>query len=299
MFLQRSKMRAFKDKSMKSLFLIGGIGTILILLLICFFLFTETADFFKTQSLFGFLTGLEWKPASSSRQFGLIPLLFGSMIVTFGAIVLSVPIGILSAVYIAEIANKKTAEILKVVVELLAGIPSVVLGFFGLVLFVPYIQRMFDLTTGQTALTGSIILAIMALPTIISVSEDAISSVPSALKQGSYALGSNHWQTIYRVVIPAAFSGISAAVILGIGRAIGETMAVMMVTGNMAIIPWSNPFFSSVRTITATIALEMGEVAKGTEHYYALFAIGVVLFFMTFCVNLIADAIKRKHRLEA
>ena len=299
MMFQRNKMRAFTDKSMKSLFLIGGIGTILILLLICFFLFTEAADFLKTQSLLGFLTGSEWKPGSSQSLFGLLPLLFGSIIVTFGAIVISVPIGILSAIYIAELAGKKTAEILKAVVELLAGIPSVVLGFFGLVLFVPYIQRMFDLTTGQTALTGSIILAIMALPTIVSVSEDAISSVPSPLKQGSYALGSNHWQTIYKVIVPAAFSGISAAIILGIGRAIGETMAVMMVTGNMAIIPWSNPIFSSVRTITATIALEMGEVAKGTEHYYALFAVGVVLFIITFGVNLIADAIKRKHRLEA
>jgi phosphate transport system permease protein len=292
-------MRAFQDKSMKSLFLIGGIGTILILLLICLFLFMETTDFFKTQSLLGFLTGTEWRPSSSPKQFGLIPLLFGSVVVTFGAIVISVPIGILSALYIAEIASKKTAEILKVIVELLAGIPSIVLGFFGLVLLVPHIQRIFDLTTGQTALTGSIILAIMALPTIISVSEDAISSVPSPLKQGSYALGSNQWQTMYKVIIPSAFSGISAAVILGIGRAIGETMAVMMVTGNMAIIPWSDPFFSSVRTITATIALEMGEVAKGTEHYYALFAVGVVLFIITLSVNLIADAIKRKHRLEA
>ena len=299
MMFQRNKMRAFSDKSMKSLFLIGGIGTILILLLICFFLFTEAADFLKTQSLFGFLAGTEWKPGSSQSQFGLVPLFFGSIIVTFGAIVISVPIGILSAIYIAELAGKKTAEVLKIIVELLAGIPSVVLGFFGLVLFVPYIQRMFDLTTGQTALTGSIILAIMALPTIVSVSEDAISSVPSALKHGSYALGSNHWQTIYRVIVPAAFSGISAAVILGIGRAIGETMAVMMVTGNMAIIPWSNPFFSPVRTITATIALEMGEVSKGTEHYYALFAVGVVLFITTFGVNLIADIIKRRHRLEA
>ena len=296
---QRNNMRNFKDKSMKALFLIGGIGTILILLLICVFLFSETADFFKTQSLMGFLTGTEWKPSSSPKLFGLIPLLFGSLIVTFGAIVISVPIGILSAIYIAELASKKTAEILKIFVELLAGIPSVVLGFFGLVLFVPHIQRLFDLTTGQTALTGSVILAIMALPTIISVSEDAISSVPAPLKQGSYALGSNQWQTIYKVIIPSAISGISAAVILGIGRAIGETMAVMMVTGNMAIIPWSNPFFSSVRTITATIALEMGEVAKGTEHYYALFAIGVVLFLITLFVNLIADAIKRKHRMEA
>jgi len=291
----KRNMRNFNEKTMKFLFFIGGIGTILILLLICFFLLAETANFLKTYPIWDFLTGTEWKPDEASRKFGLLPLLAGTFITTFGAVLLAVPIGILSAVYIAELAGPKTAEILKPAVELLAGIPSVVLGFFGLVLLVPTFQSAFDLTTGQTALTGSIILAIMALPTIISVSEDAISSVPASLKQGSFALGSNHWQTIYKVTIPAALSGISAAVILGVGRAIGETMAVMMVTGNMAIIPWSEPFLSSVRTITATIALEMGEVAQGTEHYYALFTIGAVLFLLTIIINGIADAVKRKH----
>lgn len=284
---------------MKSLFLIGGIGTILILLLICLFLFAEAVGFFKTYDVLDFLTGTAWKPGSVPELFGLLPLLYGTVIVTAGAIILSVPVGILSAVYIAELAGPKTAEFLKPAVELLSGIPSVVLGFVGLVLLVPFIQETFDLTTGQTALTGSIILAVMALPTIISVSEDAISTVPPALRNGSFALGANHWQTIYKVILPAAFSGISAAVILGIGRAVGETMAVMMVTGNMAIIPGADAFLSSVRTITATIALEMGEVAKGTEHYYALFAVGAVLFIMTLGINLIADAVKRKHKLEA
>ncbi|MCL2549479.1 MAG: phosphate ABC transporter permease subunit PstC [Methanimicrococcus sp.] len=283
---------------MKSLFFIGGIGTILILLLICVFLFSEASNFFKTYGLIDFLAGSAWKPGMHPELFGLLPLLFGTAAVTLGAIILAVPIGILSAIYIAELAGPKTAEILKPSVELLAGIPSVVLGFLGMALLVPIIQRTFDLTTGQTALTGSVILGIMALPTIISVSEDAISSVPLPLRNGSFALGANHWQTIYKVVIPAAFSGISASVILGMGRAIGETMAVMMVTGNMAIIPGSDVFLSSVRTITATIALEMGEVARGTEHYYALFAVGVILFIMTFCINLIADAVKRRHQLE-
>lgn len=292
------KVRDFKETSMKSLFLIGGIGTILILLLICFFLFAEAFRFFGTYGVFDFLTGTAWRPGATPELFGLLPLLAGTVIVTVGAIALAVPVGILSAVYISEIAGPKTAEILKPVVELLAGIPSVVLGFFGLVLLVPRIQDVFGLTTGQTALTGSLILAVMALPTIISVSEDAISSVPNALKQASFALGSNHWQTIYKVILPAAFSGISAAVILGIGRAVGETMAVMMVTGNMAIIPGSDMFLSSVRTITATIALEMGEVAQGTTHYYALFTIGAVLFIMTIGINWIADTIKRKHALE-
>lgn len=297
--MTKHTLRDFKEKSMKSLFLIGGIGTILILLLICLFLFAESFKFFKTYGFFEFLAGMEWKPGANPEKFGLLPLLAGTGIVTVGAIILAVPVGILSAIYIAELAGPKTAEILKPAVELLAGIPSVVLGFFGMVLLVPRLQSLFDLTTGQTALTGSVILAIMALPTIISVSEDAISAVPSALKQGSFALGSNHWQTIYKVILPASVSGISAAVILGVGRAIGETMAVMMVTGNMAIIPGSDIFLSSVRTITATIALEMGEVAKGTEHYYALFTIGAVLFIMTIGINLIAEAVKRKHGAEA
>jgi phosphate transport system permease protein len=283
---------------MKFLFYIGGIGTILILLLICAFLFVEASNFFRTYSVFEFFFGTEWRPGASPERFGLLPLIAGTITVTIGAIIIAVPIGVLGAIYIAELAGPKTAEILKPAIEMLAGIPSVVLGFFGMVMLVPQMQAIFDLTTGQVALTGSIILAIMALPTIISVSEDAISSVPSALKQGSYALGSNHWQTIYKVILPAAISGISAAIILGIGRAIGETMAVMMVTGNMAIIPGSELFLSSVRTITATIALEMGEVARGTEHYYALFAIGAILFVMTVGANLIAESIKRKHSHE-
>jgi phosphate ABC transporter, permease protein PstC len=288
-------MRNFKENFMKFLFLVGGIGTILILLLICFFLLTEASTLFKTYPWLDFITGIEWKPGSTPEILGILPLAAGTLIVTAGAIILAIPIGILSAIYIAELAGPKTAEILKPSIEILAGIPSVVLGFFGMVFFVPKIQLLFDLTTGQTALTGSIILTIMALPTIISVSEDAISSVPSATRQGALALGSNHWQTIYKVIIPAAFSGISAAVILGIGRAVGETMAVMMVTGNMAIIPGSDMFLSSVRTITATIALEMGETAQGTQHYYALFAVGTVLFIMTFGINLMADAVKKKY----
>ncbi|WP_338103432.1 phosphate ABC transporter permease subunit PstC [Methanolapillus millepedarum] len=283
---------------MKVVFLAAGIGTVLLLFLICVFLFKEAFHFFSVYSILDFLTGTEWKPANSPELFGLLPLLVGSALVTVGAIAIALPVGILTAVYVAELAGPKTAGIIKPAVELLAGIPSIVLGFFGLVILVPLIQNLFSLTTGQTALTGSIILSFMALPTIISISEDAISAVPDSLRQGSFALGSTHWQTIYKVVLPAAISGISASVILGIGRAVGETMAVLMVTGNMAIIPWPDPYLSSVRTMTATIALEMGEVAKGTEHYYALFAVGVVLFVMTFVINLIADAVKRKYRFE-
>jgi phosphate transport system permease protein len=246
-----------------------------------------------------FLTGKFWYPESVNRQFGLLPLFLGSLIVTFGAILFAVPIGIASAIYISKIADSKVADFLKPFIEILAGIPSVVFGFFGLVVLVPIIQHSFNLPTGQTALAGSIMLGIMALPTIITISEDAISSVPSTLEHGSLALGATKWQTIYRVVVPAALSGISAAVMLGVGRAIGETMTLMMVTGNTAIIPsFPGGFFASVRTMTATIALEMGEVPQGSAHFHALFAVGSVLFIITFLINLIADSIKKRYRFK-
>ncbi len=188
---------------------------------------------------------------------------------------------------------------MKPFIEILAGIPSVVFGFFGLVVLVPIVQHSLNLPTGQTAITGSIILGIMALPTIITISEDAISSVPSTIKQGSLALGATRWQTMYKVIVPAAISGISAAVILGIGRAIGETMTLMMVTGNSAIIPsFPGGFLDPVRTMTATIALEMGEVPQGSTHFHALFAVGTVLFVITLLINLIADSIKKRYRFK-
>ncbi|AKB52211.1 Phosphate transport system permease protein PstC [Methanosarcina barkeri str. Wiesmoor] len=246
-----------------------------------------------------FLTGKFWYPTSINRQFGLLPLFFGSLIVTLGAILFAVPLGIAAAIYISEIANPKIADFLKPFIEILAGIPSVVFGFFGLVVLVPIIQKSFNLPTGQTALTGSIMLGIMALPTIITISEDAISSVPGTLKHGSLALGATKWQTIYKVVVPAALSGISAGVMLGIGRAMGETMTLMMVTGNTAVIPsFPGGFLASVRTMTATIALEMGEVPQGSTHFHALFAVGSVLFIITFLINLIADSIKKRYRFR-
>jgi phosphate transport system permease protein len=219
--------------------------------------------------------------------------------VTAGSIIFAVPLGIAGAIYIAEIADPRVAEFMKPFIEILAGIPSVVFGFFGLVVLVPIVQNNFNLPTGQTALTGSILLAIMALPTIISISEDAISSVPGSFKEGSLALGATRWQTIYKVTVPAAISGISAAVMLGIGRAIGETMTVMMVTGNTAIIPsFPDGLLDPVRTMTATIALEMGEVPQGSDHFHALFAVGSVLFIITFLINFIADSIKKRYRFK-
>ncbi|NYT19518.1 MAG: phosphate ABC transporter permease subunit PstC [Methanosarcinales archaeon] len=291
--------RKKKEKAIEStLLMVSGI-TVVALFLLCFFLFREGYLLFSDHSLISFITGSSWYPSSSPAKFGLLPLLAGSLIVTAGAIVLSVPLGIASAIYISELADPKVAQLIKPFVEILAGIPSVVYGFFGLIIVVPLLQDLLGLPTGQTALAGSIMLGMMALPTIISVSEDAINSVPTALKEGSLALGSTKWQTIYKVVLPAALSGISAAVMLGIGRAIGETMTVMMVTGNTAIIPGiPEGLFDPVRTMTATIALEMGEVPQGSEHFHALFAVGAVLFIITFIINLIADSIKKKYRLQ-
>lgn len=240
-----------------------------------------------------FLLGDEWYPTTTpSAQFGVFPLIIGTLLVTFFAILFALPIGLVTAIYLAEIANEKTRQILKPLIELLAGIPSVVFGFFGLVVLVPFIQQVFDLPVGETALAGSIILGIMALPTIITISEDAIRTTPIALKEASLALGASHWQTLKRVILPYARSGIMAAFILGIGRAVGETMAVLMVTGNAANIP--NSLLEPVRTIPATIAAELGEAPFGGTHFKALFALGIILFIITFTFNILVDLVKAK-----
>ncbi|MDK2834824.1 MAG: phosphate transport system permease protein [Methanolobus sp.] len=287
------------EKGVESLLFISAVAAVLALFLLCLFLFRDGILLFKDYPLTGFLTEKSWYPTSLDPRFGLQPLLFGSILVTVGAIFFAVPLGIAAAIYISELASPRVAGILKPLTEILAGIPSVVFGFFGLVVLVPVIQEALDLSTGQTALTGSVMLGVMALPTIISISEDAISSVPRSIKEGSLALGSTRWQTIHKVTVPAALSGISAAVMLGIGRAIGETMTVMMVTGNTAIIPgFPSGLFEPVRTMTATIALEMGEVPQGSEHFHALFAVGSVLFITTFIINIAAGHIKNRYRFR-
>lgn len=240
-----------------------------------------------------FFGGKEWYPTSTpSAQFGLLPLLLGTLWVSLGAILLSLPFGIAVSVYLAEIASMRVRNFLKPVIELLAGIPSVVYGFFGLVVIVPFLQQTFHLPVGETALAGSIVLGIMALPTIITVAEDAMRTVPRAMKEASLALGATQWQTIYRVVIPYAKSGITSAAVLGIGRAIGETMAVLMVTGNAAVIPHS--LLEPVRTIPATIAAELGEAAAGSGHYQALFALGCILFLITMIISISVEFISKK-----
>lgn len=287
------------EKRTERLLLMSAVVAVLALFLLCIFLFKDGILLFRDYPLSSFLIEKSWYPTSANPRFGLLPLLLGSMLVTAGAIIFAVPLGIASAIYISELAHPTVANILKPFTELLSGIPSVVFGFFGLVVLVPILQDALDLRTGQTALVGAIMLGMMALPTIISISEDAISSVPRSLREGSLALGATKWQTIKKVTVPAALSGISAAVMLGIGRAIGETMTVMMVTGNTAIIPTSiSSIFEPVRTMTATIALEMGEVPQGSDHYHALFAIGSVLFITTFMINIVASHIKNKYKFK-
>jgi len=242
-----------------------------------------------------FLTGRQWYPTSVPiSSFGVLPLILGTLLVTFIAILFALPIGLITAIYMAEIASDRMRKVMKPVIELLAGIPSVVYGFFGLVVLVPAIQSVFKLPVGETALAGSIILAIMALPTIITISEDAIRSAPVAMKEASLALGASHWQSLRLVVIPYAKSGIMAAFILGIGRAIGETMAVLMVTGNAAVMPHS--ILEPIRTIPATIAAELGEAPFGGTHFKALFALGIILFIITFVFNSLVELIKSKNK---
>lgn len=241
-----------------------------------------------------FMAGKEWFPTSRpAASMGVLPLLLGTLLVSFFAILFALPLGLAAAIYLAEIADERVRRILKPVIELLAGIPSVVYGFFGLVVIVPLVQRTFDLPVGETALAGSIVLAIMALPTIITVSEDALRTTPRAMKEASLALGASQWQTIRKVVVPYAASGITAAAILGIGRAIGETMAALMVTGNSAIMPHS--LLQPVRTIPATIAAELGEAPFGGLHFKALFALGCILFIITLIINLLVERVSARR----
>ena len=272
----------------------SGLASIVIVALIFLFLVKEGAQLFLTEPVTDFILGKSWYPISEPPAFGILPLILGTLLVTAGAAALSIPLGIACAIYIAEVAPGQLKEILKCGVELLAAIPSVVLGFIGLVTVVPWIKTTFKIPTGLTAFSGSIILAFMAMPTIVSIAEDALHSVPRSYEEGAYALGATKWQTIFRVILPAASSGIVAAMMLGIGRVVGETMAVMMITGNAASIP--RGFLYPVRTLTATVAAEMGETVQGSEHYFALFAIGIVLFILTFVFNMTADIFLHRKR---
>lgn len=281
-------LKTIKEKGMHFFFFLTGISAVVVLTGIFLMLLFNGFRIFKDVQFFDFFFGTTWNPSAYGEpSYGILSMIVSTFMVTLGAMVIAVPLGIGTAAYIADVASPKTREILKPIIEILAGIPSVAIGFIGIVLVGPLIAKTFGLTSGLNALNGSILLAVMALPTIITISEDAIRAIPRDYKEASYALGANKWTTLIRVTLPAAFSGIIASVMLGIGRAIGETMTVLMVTGNAIAMP--HGFFDSVRTMTATIAIELGEVPYGTSHYYALFAIGAVLFLISIGVNIIAE----------
>ena len=289
------KIRNLKDNVIRKILFGFGATAIIFIILILVFLLIEGLPFFLEGDGIDFFTGDVWDPSSpNTPRYGILPMVLGTFLVTLGAIVIAVPIGIGCSIYLAEIAHPKIRETLKPIIEILAGIPSVVYGFFALIILSTWIDDLFNSTTKLNALTGSIMLAVMMLPIIISLSEDAIRSVPQEMKEASLALGLSKWDTIRGVVIPAALSGITAAVILGVARAIGETMTVLMATGNAPVISFD--MLSSMRTMTATIAIEMGEVPFGSTHYHSLFAVGLVLFAITFIVNFIADRVMKRFR---
>ncbi|MDD8030485.1 MAG: phosphate ABC transporter permease subunit PstC [Acidobacteriota bacterium] len=281
------------------LFQTSGLMVIAILLGIIALLLYTSVPAFREIGLREFLTSTRWDPTSPEKpEYGFLSMLASTIMVTIGAMVISFPLGVAVASYLSDVAAPKVREIVKPIVELLAAIPSVVVGFIGITLVGPLIARVFNLSHGLNALNGSLLLAIMALPTIISISEDSLNAVPVSYVEASLALGANPWETLIKVKIPAAASGIIASLMLGMGRAIGETMTVLMATGNARAFP--SGFLQSVRTLTANIAIELGEVPYYSTHYYALFALGLVLFLITFFINLSADVIleKQKRKLQ-
>jgi phosphate transport system permease protein len=286
--------RRRKEKSIEILFFVIASASILTLSLIVIFLFMEGLPIFGKVSVKDFVFGQYWYPTYDPPEFGIFPLIVASLAVTAVASLISIPLGVMTAVYLAEIASTRLREIVKPIVELLAALPSVVIGFFGMVVVAPFLQETFNLATGLNLFNAGLMLAFMSVPTICSISEDAIFSVPKELKEASLALGATHWETIWRVMVPASISGISTAVILGMSRAIGETMVVLMVAGGAAMIPTS--LFDPVRPLPASIAAEMAEAPFRGDHYYALFATGIVLFGFTLLFNLVADYVSNKYR---
>jgi phosphate transport system permease protein len=293
--MKRVNFARIKESAIRAFFFTNGILAVFILIGIFFFLLYTTIPAFREINITEFFTSKNWDPTSPVKEeYGVVSMVVSTFMVTLGALVIAIPIGIGVAAYLSDVAHWKVREIVKPIIEILAGIPSVVIGFLGIVLFGPAIAKVFGVSHGLNALNGSILLAIMALPTIISISEDSLNAVPRAYAEASLALGASRWQTLIRVRIPASLSGIIAAVMLGMGRAIGETMTVLMATGNAPAFP--KGFLSSIRTLTSSIAIELGEVPYYTTHYYALFALGLVLFVITFVVNLISDIILHKYQ---
>lgn len=290
--------KPFNESIINSLIKLAGYSSILFVTLILIFLVREGLPALKDVPLKDLFSS-RWYPIE--KYFGILPLISGSMLVTVGAILIAVPLGIGTAVFLSEFSPAWLRNLLKPIIEILAGLPSVVLGFLGIQIVAPFFRRFLDLPTGLTAFTGAVLLALISIPTIVSIAEDALNTVPPAYRQGALALGATGWQTAWGVTVPAARSGLLTALMLGIGRSIGETMAVMMVTGNAPVLPSGlNALFQPARTMTATIASEMGEVAVGSAHYHVLFFIGIILFLISLIVNITASSLtlQRKKRAE-
>lgn len=288
------KSTTFGERIINVLIILAGYSSILFVGLILVFLLREGLPALNDVPLKDLFSS-RWYPIEN--YFGILPLISGSILVTVGAILIAIPFGIGTAVFLSEFSPSWLRNLLKPIIEILAGLPSVVLGFLGIQIVAPFFRRFFDLPTGLTAFTGAVLLALISLPTIVSIAEDALNTVPPAYRQGALALGATNWQTAWGVTVPAARSGLLTALMLGVGRSIGETMAVMMVTGNALVLPAGlNALFMPARTMTATIASEMGEVATGSPHYHVLFFIGIILFLISLIVNLIASSLTLRSR---
>ena len=287
-------VRRSRERTIRFLFFGVALASIATLFLIALFLFFEGIPIFKEVSVADFIFGKLWYPTDDPPDFGIFPLIAASLGVTLISSVISIPLGVLTALYLAEGASPRVREWVKPIVELLASLPSVVIGFFGMVIVAPFLQRILDIPTGLNLFNASLMLAFMSIPTICSLSEDAIFGVPGELKEASLALGATRWETIARVTVPAAISGICTAVILGMSRAMGETMVVLMVAGGAAMMPTS--LFDPVRPMPASIAAEMAEAPFQSEHYYALFATAIILFLFTLAFNVIAEQISHRYR---
>lgn len=285
--------RVRREKFIKIVFLGFALVSIAILTLIMFFLFAEGLPIFEKTSVKGFIFGELWYPTDDPPEFGIYALIIASIAVTVLSAVVAIPLGVMTAIYLAEIARPKVREVVKPIIELLAALPSVVIGFFGMVIVAPFLQEYFDVATGLNLFNASLMLAFMSIPTISSISEDAIFSVPNELREASMGLGATHWQTIRKVILPAALPGVVTAIILGMSRAIGETMVVLMVAGGAGMVPES--IFDPVRPMPASIAAEMAEAPFRGDHYYALFATGIVLFLFTLFFNIIAEQISYRY----
>ena len=290
--LKQSK--SSENRVVNAVIRISGYSSNLFVALILFFLLREGLPALADTPLKS-IFNITWYPIEG--YFGILPLILGSLLITISATLIALPFGVGTAVFMSEVAPHWLRDWLKPIVEILAGIPSVVLGFIGILVFAPFFRKLLNLPTGLTAFTGAILLALISIPTIVSVAEEALNTVPSSYRQASLAMGATRWQTIWRVTLPAAKTGVLTAIMLGIGRSMGETMAVMMVTGNAPVMPlkW-NSLFLPVRTMTATIASEMGEVAAGSQHYEVLFLIGIILFLLSLVINISASLVSTKSR---